>query len=63
MMFKIRFNNRTYLVEVLDTNREEVLVRFSTGEEEWIALVDWNRYCKNHADYEEEQNSYGTSEK
>lgn len=54
-MFKIRFNNRTYLVEVLDTNSEEVLVRFSTGEEEWIALVDWTRYCRNQADHEEAQ--------
>ena len=52
-MIKIRFNNISYLVEVLDVDENGIVtVRYPDGDAEWIYPVEWKRYLKNQSDYE-----------
>jgi hypothetical protein len=47
-MVKIRFNNTTYLLEILDIAVDGIVtVRCPDGTEEWIYLKDWERYIAN----------------
>lgn len=52
-MLKIRFNDTTYLVEVLDIAADgTITVRYEDGTEEWIYPKDLARYIANQKDFE-----------
>lgn len=54
-MLKIRFNNTTYLVEILDIADDgTVTVRYSDGTEEWIYPNDLVRYLTNQKEFEQQ---------
>lgn len=54
-MLKIRFNNTTYLVEILDIADDgTVTVRYEDGTEEWIYPQDLARYIATQKEIEQQ---------
>ena len=54
---KIRFNESTFAVVVLQQTDAETLLRYEeTGEEEWTPNVDLMRYIREQKEHEERKN-------
>ena len=50
---KIRFNDETYNVNVLQDNGNESLIEYPSGEKEWTPNVDLKRYAITQKNFEE----------